>query len=102
MGISKLQGISLGDINALCKEGNLTWYRVKQRLIEYYLNVQYALDVMFVYSHLSQDKDEMTAQYLVRAKVLLEHIHYTTKLADITGSSWDKLYLVHGLKAPHI
>ena len=33
----------------------------------------------------------MTAQYLVTAKVLLECIHHTTKLADITGRSWDNL-----------
>ena len=56
---------------------------------------------MFAYSHLSQGKEE-TAQYLVRTKVLLDHIHHTTKLADITCSSWDNLYLVHGLKVPHI
>ena len=38
---------ALGNINALCKEGNLTWYKVRQRLIEYYWNVPYALDAMF-------------------------------------------------------
>ena len=78
MSISKLQGTTMGDINALCKEGNLTWYMVKERLIEYYLKVPYALDAMFAYCHLSQGKDEMKAQYLVRTKVLLECIHYTT------------------------
>ena len=34
--ISKLQGTALGNINAMHKEGNLTWYRVRQRLIQYY------------------------------------------------------------------
>ena len=57
---------------------------------------------MFAYFHLSQGDDELTTQYLVRAKVLLECIHQTLKLSDITGSSWDNLYLIHGLKAPHI
>ena len=57
---------------------------------------------MFAYSHLSQSDNELTMQYLVRAKVLLECIHQTSNLSDITGSSWDSLYLGHGLKAPHI
>ena len=39
VGISKLRGIALGDINAICKEGNLTWYKLRQRLIEHYSNV---------------------------------------------------------------
>ena len=102
VGISKLQGTALGDINARHKEGNVTWYKVRQRLIEYYLNMPYTSDSMFAYSHLSQGEDEMTAQYLVRAKVLLECIHHTTNLADITGSSRDNLYLVYRLKGPHI
>ena len=100
--ISKLQGTDLGDINAMCKEGNLTWYKVRQRLIEYYSNMLYTSDAMSAYSHLLQGDDEMTAQYLVRAKVLLECIHHTTKLGDITGSSWDNLYLICRLKAPHV
>ena len=45
--------------------------------------------------------DETITQYLVRAKVLLECMHYTANLADIAGSSRDNLYLMHGLKAPH-
>ena len=55
---SKLQGTAMGDINAMYKEGNLTWYKVRQRLIEYYLNVLYASDMMYAYSHLSQGNDE--------------------------------------------
>ena len=54
MGISKLKGIALGDINTICKEGGLTWHRLRQRLIEHYSNVPYASDTMFAYSHLSQ------------------------------------------------
>ena len=61
VGISKLQGIALGDINAMCKEGNLTWYKVRQRLIEYYSNGPYFSDLMFAYSHPSQGDDELTA-----------------------------------------
>ena len=58
---SKLQGRALGDINAMHKEGDSTWYKVRERLIEYYSNVPYTSDMMFAYSHLSQSDDEMTA-----------------------------------------
>ena len=68
-GISKLKGLALGDINALCKEGHLMWYSFRQSLAEHYSNVPYALDAMFAYSHLSQGDEEPTTQYLARAKV---------------------------------
>ena len=102
VGISKLKEVALGDINAIHKEGHLTWYTFRQRLIELYLNVPYVLDAMFVYSHLSQGDEESTTHYLSRAKVLLECIHHTTKLSSIPGVCWDNLYLVRGLKALHI
>ena len=72
VGIKKLNGLALGNINAICKEGNLTWYSFRQRLIELYSNVSYESNAMFVYSHLSQGDKEPTAQYLARAKALLE------------------------------
>ena len=53
VGISKLKGLALGDINTIHKEGHLTWYSFKQRLIEHYLNVLITSDAMFAYSHLS-------------------------------------------------
>ena len=73
--IGKLKGIALGDINAIHNKGNLTWYWLRQRLIEHYSNIPCASDAMFAYSDLLQGDDEPTTQYLVRAKVLLEHIH---------------------------
>ena len=80
VGIGKFKGLALGDINAIHKEGHLTWYTFRQRLIEHYSNVLYTLDAMFTYSHISQGNEEPTAHYLPRAKVLLECIHRTTKL----------------------
>ena len=47
VGISKLKGLTLGNINAIHKEGSLMWYSFRQRLIEHYSNVTYALDAMF-------------------------------------------------------
>ena len=102
VGISQLKGLSLCNINTICKEGNLTWYSFWQRLIEDYSNVPYTLDAMFAYSHLSQGAEEPTTQYLIRAKVLLECIHQTTKLSSIPGACWDNLYLIRGLKALYI
>ena len=70
--------------------------------MKHYSNVPYMSDAMYAYSHLLQGDEEPTIQYLSRAKVLLEHIHHTTKLSSIPGVSWDNLYLVQGLKAPQI
>ena len=102
VGIIKFKGLALGSITDICKESNLKWYSFRQWLIEHYSNVPYASDPMYTYSHLLQGIEEPTTQYLSRAKVLLEHIHHTTKLSSITGVGWENLYLVRGLKAPHM
>ena len=102
VGISRLKGLAMGDINAIHKESTLTWYSFRQRITEHYLNVPYALDAMFAYSHLSQGKEELIVHYLSRAKVLLVCIHYMTKLSSVPGVGWDNLYLVRGLRAPPI
>ena len=59
-------------------------------------------DAMEVHSHISQGNEEPAAHYLFRAKTLLEHIWHTTKLLSIAGVGWDNMYLVRGLRAPHI
>ena len=102
VGISKLKGLALGDITAIHKEGHLTWFSFIQGLIEHYSNVPFASDAMYTYSYLLQGNEEPTPQYLCRAKVLLECIHHTTKLPSIPGVGWDNLYLVRGLKVPHM
>ena len=48
---------------------------------------------MFAYSQISQ-QDDSTAQYLVRGRVLLESIHHTSKLADISGFGMENLSLI--------
>ena len=57
---------------------------------------------MHAYSKIPQHDNESTAQYLVRARVLLEHIHCMPKLADILGFGKDNLSLVQGLREAHI
>ena len=49
---------------------------------------------MLTYLKISQQDNESTVQYLVRVRVLLEHIHHTSKLADISGFGTDNLSLV--------
>ena len=49
---------------------------------------------MFAYSQIAQQDDEPTVQYLIRAKVLLEHIYHTSKLSDSSGAGLDYLSLV--------
>ena len=84
VGISKLKGLAFGNVTTICKEGHLMWYSFRQWLILMYLT----------YSHLLQDDEEPTTQYLSREKVQLEHIHHTTKLSSIPGIGWDNLYLI--------
>ena len=52
---------------------------------------------MLMYSKISQWDDESTTWYLVRAKVLLEGIHWTSKLSEISGYGMDNLSLICGL-----
>ena len=73
VGISKLKGLSLGNISTIHKEEGLSWHKFRQHFIEQYSNIPYTSDAMFAYSEISQHDNESTAQYLVRVKVLLEH-----------------------------
>ena len=102
VGMSKLKGTALCDVNAISKEGSLSWSQFHQLLIEHYSNIPCVLDAPSAYTHLMQGENEMVMQYLARDKVLLECIHHTSKLWDISGSSWDNLYLVWGLCSLHI
>ena len=102
VGISKLKGLSLADISTFHKEEGLLWHKFRQSLIEQYLNVLYIPDAMLVYSKVSQQEYESTTRYLVRAKVLLEQIHRTSKLSEISGYGMDNLSLIQGLWENHI
>ena len=101
-GISKLKGLALANISTIHKKEGLSWHKFRQHLIERYLNAPYVPDAMFVYSKVSQWEDESTTQYLVRAKVLLERIHQTYKLSEISGNGMDNLLLICGLPEHHI
>ena len=94
IGMNKLKGMALHDINAASKEGTLSYFWFCQLLIQHYLNILYASDTLNTYAHLTLGKNKLITQYLTRAKVLLECIHHNSKICDITGIGHAKLYLV--------
>ena len=94
--------MALHNINAASKEGTLSYFQFCQLLIEDYSNVPYALDALNTYDYLMQGEDELITQYLTRARVLLKCIHHNSKMCNIPGIGYDKLYLVQGLHSPHI
>ena len=102
IGMSQCKGIALCNVNAISKEGNLLYFWFCQLLIEYYLNIMYASDPLNAYANLMQGENKTVTQPLVRAKILLECIHHTSKVCSIPGNSYDNLYLVQGLCSPHV
>ena len=100
VGMSKLNGLVLCEINAASKEGTFSYFCFHQLFIEHYLNSPYALDTLSAYAHLVQSEHESIVQYISRAKVLLECFHNTSKMCEIPGVSYEKLYLVRGMHSP--
>ena len=101
IGMSKLKGMTLHDVNTASKEGSLSYFWFCQLLKEYYSNIPYESETLNAYAHLAQGEHESIAQYLTRAKVLLKCIHHNSRMCDIPGISYNKLYLVRGLHSPH-
>ena len=101
VGMSKLKGTTLGNVNAVSKDGNLLWFWFPQLLIVHYSNVPYMSDPLNAYAHLVQGESKSVTQYLAWAKIVLECIHHTSKMCNIAGSGYDNLYLVQGLHSPH-
>ena len=58
IGMSKLKGTALHDINAANKEGILSYFQFCKLLIEHYSNVPYALDALNAFAHLMQGENE--------------------------------------------
>ena len=75
VGMSKLEGITLCNVNVVSIDGNLSWFRFHQLLIEHYSNVLYVSDTLNASAHILQGESESVTQYLVQVKVLLECIH---------------------------
>ena len=75
VGMIKLKGLTLGNITTVRKEEGLTWHKFRQVLIENHSNIHYVSHAMVAYNNVTQQDNESTSQYLIRAKVLLEHIN---------------------------
>ena len=58
IGMSKLKGMSLCDVNAISQEGNLTYFQFHQLLLQHYSSIPYALDALNAYAHLTQGENE--------------------------------------------
>ena len=94
IGINNLKRLTLGDINTIRKEEGLMWHNFRQILIENYSNIPYVSDMMVAYTNLTQQDDESTSQYLIRAKILLECMNHTSKLSQISSKELNNLALV--------
>ena len=88
IGMSKLKGMALCDVNAAWKEGTILYFWLCQLLIEHYSNVL-------------QGENKLITQCITRAKVLLEYFHQNSKMCNIPGIGYNKLYLIWGLCSPH-
>ena len=102
VGMSKLKGLTLGDITTVRKGEGLRWHKFRQVLIENYSNVPYVSDAMVAYNNITQQDKESTSQYLIRAKVWLEHINHTSKLSHISGKGLNNLALFQVLSENRI
>ena len=54
IGMSKLKGMVLHDVNAARKEGTLSYFWFQQLFIEHSLNIPYVSDALNAYPHLAQ------------------------------------------------
>ena len=59
VGMSKLKGTVLCNVNTISKEGNLLWFQFHQLLIEHYSNIPYTSDALNAYAHLMQGENKM-------------------------------------------
>ena len=100
--MSKLKSLMVGDISTVRKEEGLMWHKFHQILIENYSNVPYISDAMVAYNNLTKQNDESTSQYLIRAKVLLEHINHISRLSQMSRKGLNHLALVQGLRDIHV
>ena len=76
----------------------LSWNTIKQHLTANYSEILYDTHAINAYNTLQQGPDETTEAYLHRAQDILEHIHHTNNMSEITaiGTNHDKI--LTGLK----
>ena len=97
--LSTLQGAPLKS--AIYLEGKetsagrrLSWNTLKQHLTSNYLEIPYYMHAINAYDTLQQGPDEPNEAYLHREQDILEHIHHTFSMSDITaiGTNHAKIF----------
>ena len=71
-----------GKENSIDKK--LSWITLKQHLTANYSEIPYDTHAINAYDTLQQGADEPTEAYLHRAQDILEHIHHTNNMSEIT------------------
>ena len=64
IGMSKLKGTVLHNVNAASKEGTLSYFQFCQLLIKHYSNIPYVSDALGAYAHLAQGEHESIMWYI--------------------------------------
>ena len=67
VGVSKLKGFVLHNVNTASKEGTLSYFWFHQLLIEHYSKIPYLSDALNAYAHFVHGKHELITQYISRA-----------------------------------
>ena len=96
VGMSKLKGLVLHDVNAASKEGTMSYFWFCQLFIEHYSNIPYMSDAHNAYVHLAQGEHVSVMQYISRAEVLLSVSIILQKMCKIPCGGYNKLYFVRG------
>ena len=76
----------------------LSWITLKQHLMTNYSYIPYDTHVIHVYGTLQQGADEPPEAYLHRAQDILEHIHHTNNMSEITAIGTNHAKILTGGK----
>ena len=76
----------------------LSWIILKQHLTAIYSEIPYDTHAINAYDTLQQGVEESTEAYLHRVQDILEHIHHTNKMSEITAIGTNHNKILKGLK----
>ena len=75
-----------------------SWNTPKQHLTANYSEIPYGTHAINVYDTLQQGPDEPAEAYLHRTQDILEHIHHTNNMSEITAIGTDHAQILTSLK----
>ena len=76
----------------------LSWITLKQHLTANYSELPYDTHTINAYNTLQQGADESTEAYLYGAQDILEHIHHTNHMSEITAIGTNDVKILTDLK----